>query len=124
MSSEGQLWIWYHEVARSSSYSDGEMKLSPSAMPCSKECRVGSRINLLFSSLKTLRVEGLEILEEKAMGFFDEISTDEEEEEGENSCTEGSRSPERLWFAESKETEDMVNVKGWCELKGCTPKGQ
>ena len=84
--------MWYHEVAKSSSYSDGEMKLSAWAMPWSKECRVGSKVNLLFSSSKTLRVKGLKILEEEAMGFSRESSVDEEkkEKEGEDSCIEGS----------------------------------
>ena len=63
-------------------------------------------MNLLLSSLKTLRVEGLEILGEEVMGFSSESSMQEEEEEGEgeDSCTEVSRSLEMLGFAESKET--------------------
>ena len=68
-------------------------------------------MNLLFSSSKTLRVEGLEILDEEAMGFSGESSMKEEEEEGEDSCTEGSWSPEMLEFVESEETKDMVNIK-------------
>ena len=76
VSLEGQLWMWYHEVAKSSSYSDGEMKLSAWAMPWSKECRVRSRMDLLFSSLKILRVDRLEILEEEAMVFSNESSID------------------------------------------------
>ena len=84
------------------------MKVSVSAISCSKEGRVGSRINLRFPSSKTLKVEGLEILDEDAVVFsgqsFMEEEEEEEEEEGEDSCTEGSRLPEMLGFAESKET--------------------
>ena len=59
------------------------------------------------------------------MDFSSESSIDKkEEEEGEDSCTEGSRSLERFGFPEFEETEDMVNVKGWCELKRCMPEGQ
>ena len=90
MSLEEQLWIWYHEVAKGSSYLDREMKVSASVIPWSKEDKVGSRMNLPFSSSKTLRVKGLEILDEEAMGFSSESSIEEEEED---SCTEGSRSP-------------------------------
>ena len=70
-------------------------------------------MNLLFSASKALRVEGLEILGEEAMGFSGKSSMDkeEEEEEGEESCTEGSRSPEIFRFTESEETKDMMNVK-------------
>ena len=56
-------------------------------------------MNILFSLSKTLRVEGLEILEKEAMGFSSESSMDEEEEEeeeGEDLYTEGSRSPENI----------------------------
>ena len=65
----------------------------------------------MVSSSKTLTVEGLEILDEKAMVFSSEssIEKDKEEEEEEDLCIEGSLL-EILGFAESYETEDIVNM--------------
>ena len=65
-------------------------------------------MNLLFSLLKTPKMEELEILDEEAMGFSSESSM--EEYEGEDSCTEGSQSPEMLGLIESEEEEDMETV--------------
>ena len=106
--------MWYQEAAKGNPYLNGEMKLLTLAIPWFNECRVGSRMNLLFSSSKTLRVERLEILEEEAMGFSNEscIDEEEEEEEGEeDSCTNNLRSLEMFRFAKSEETEDMMNIK-------------
>ena len=70
-------------------------------------------MNLQFSLSKTLRVEGLEILNEEAVVFSSEsfIEEEEKEEKGEDSCIEGSQSPKMLEFVESEEAEDMVNMK-------------
>ena len=70
-------------------------------------------MNLQFFSSKTLRVEGLEHLDEEVMVFSSEssIEEEEEEEEGEDLCTEGSRSLEIWRFVESKKAEDIVNMK-------------
>ena len=82
-----------YKVAKGSSYPDGEMKESAPAIPCSKECKVRSRMNLQFSLSKTLTVERLEILDEEATVFSSKsyIEEDEEEEEDDDSCVEGSR---------------------------------
>ena len=98
MSLDGQWWIWNYRAANGSSYPEGEKKELASTIPWSKECRVGLRMNLQFSSLKTLRVEGLEILDKEAIVCLGEssIEEDEEKEEEEDSCTEGSRSLENV----------------------------
>ena len=115
----------YHEVTKGNLYLDGEMKLSTLDVPWSNECRVGSRMNLRFSSSKTLRVEGLEILAGGTIGFSGKSSIDEEEEEGEeDSCTDHSRSLEMFRLAEFEETEDMMNVKDKCRLDKCMLEGQ
>ena len=48
------------------------MKESMTTYLWSKSCRVKSRINLLFSSSKTLNVEILEIEEEEAISLVEE----------------------------------------------------
>ena len=69
-------------------------------------------MNLLFSSLKTLRVERLEFLEEGAILFSNDNPMDEEKkEEDEELCTKGSRSLEILGLAEFEEAENMANVE-------------
>ena len=70
-------------------------------------------MNLRFSSSKTLKVDGLEILDEEVMVFSSKtsIEEDEEEKEKEYSCIEGSRFPKMLGFAEFKEAEDMENIE-------------
>ena len=68
-------------------------------------------MNLQLSSSKTLGIEGLEILDEEAIIFSGESSTeeDEEEDEEEDSYTKGSQFLEMLGFAKSKEVEDILN---------------
>ena len=68
-------------------------------------------MSLRFSSSKTLRVEGVETLDEEAIVFSGESSIEEDEEqEGEDkSQVEGLRL--RLGFTKLEEAEDMVNVK-------------
>ena len=70
-------------------------------------------MNLRLSLLKTLKVEGLEIFDEKAMVFYSKSFMEEykEEEEEEDSCIEGSQFPEILGFAKSVEAEDMMKVE-------------
>ena len=68
-------------------------------------------MNLLFSSSKTLKVEGLEILDKEAISIISKSSTEENvEEEGvDDSWVEGSWL--RIGFTETKEVKDMVNGK-------------
>ena len=68
-------------------------------------------MNLLFSSSKTLKVEGLEILDKEAISIISKSSTEEnvEEEGDDDSWVEGSWL--RIGFTETKEVKDMVNGK-------------
>ena len=116
--------MWYHEADKGSSYLNGQMKILTSTVPWSKEGKVRSRMNLQFSLSKTLRLVGLEILEEEAIGFSGESSMDEEEEEREDSCTKGLRSLEILGFAEFEEIEDMMNIKRLVQAKASPLEGQ
>ena len=51
-------------------------------------------MNLRFSSLKTLRVEGLEILDDEAISFAGESSIEEDEEEREDNSRAESEEEE------------------------------
>ena len=68
-------------------------------------------MNLWFSSSKTLRVEGLETLDEEGIIFSNENSIEEDEEEEWEDESQAEVLRLRLGFTELEEAEDIVNVK-------------
>ena len=102
-SSEGHFEMWYQGVANGSSNFD-QIKESMIIGPWSKSWRVGSRINLLFSSSKILRVDILEGEEEEPSYFAEEswLEEDEDDEEEEELAEELTLLRERLGLVESE----------------------
>ena len=68
-------------------------------------------MNLWFFSLKTLRMKGLETLDEEAIIFSNENLIEENKEEEGEDKSEAESSWLRLGFTESEEAVDMVNGK-------------
>ena len=79
------------------------MKESVTFCPWSRSCKFRLRINLLFSSLQTLRIEALEMEEKEAISLAGERWVEEEKDEEEDELAEESALPrEMLGLADRK----------------------